>query len=227
MQFKINKDIENKLLDVRKNYNTCPNSLKEVKEVYYKTAWAKEVPADPILVIAIRKFLIEKERPDNFHMQKAFTSDFYGQIKHWLKKCRIIEAINFWIISYLCSRDAKKELTNGYVINPEELCDDVLDAPYFIFAKIPLIGRWINKEPLSRMKESVTVLRDSLHPQEHVVMIALLEAKIFSLTGDIRHKESVKFAGIKRGDNVNQLERIAKLIGLNGDVERLFKFCNI
>ena len=64
---------------------------KEVRLKHYNLAWSGE---DPLKVIGLCVYINQGLQ---FQKQKSLTSDYYGQIKHLIKKGRIPTAIVFWL----------------------------------------------------------------------------------------------------------------------------------
>ena len=105
---------------------------------------------------------------------------------------------------------------------------EVLSAPYFLLAKIPVIGGIWYKDAYIPLLHALVRIDDneSKKRTEWRVANALICAKLHALTGDERYMHRIPSAGITRNDDMNQLARIAKHLKLPS-VESLFRFCEI
>ena len=190
------------------------------EELWYKLSWSGKNPAG---VIKVGLVLAQEKRMNVFEMEKFFASCFYSQVKFLVKKFQIPTAIAFFLLSKKSARIALnlREVLPRENKSPVDL--EVLGAPDFMLASVPLVGVLFKKRAALFLEQSLTEINvgGGFNPLLH----ALILAKLWKLTKKDKYKEDIKSLPLTGAMEDNQLTRVAKHLGLPGSKE-LLEFCN-
>jgi hypothetical protein len=183
--------------------------------------------ADPVRVVALAMVL--GRDMSQYRHAVHMTSSYYSQVKHLLRKGRILDAVS-------CLKSARRNATNVmriwmYAKGDRKAIDlEVAGAPDFLLAQIPLFGRWNKKKALEFLllanEELEKILKEPGSRRPDPISAALIWSKLYALTGHEHYKEWVKSAKLTRDHNQNQMLRIARHLRFK-TVDELYEFCTI
>lgn len=196
------------------------NIIQSFKKEHYTLAWSGK---NPIRVIALNNYI--NRNLSIYSWSKALASDYYGQGNKLVKKGNLPTAIAFYLKAKKHAEIAMSSQDEGHV-HPFDF--EVLSAPYFLLAKIPVVGRIWYKDAINPLLQALELIDENEQKKKDNWRLAnaIISSKLHALTGDERYLHRVAYAGITRDDEMNQLARVAKHLRLP-TVESLFRFCEI
>lgn len=189
----------------------------------------------PLRVIKLAGLMVadEPRLKESTHM----TSSYYSQVKYLVKMGHFPTALVFLARAKAFARSAL-ECRKGVPLekrNPIEL--EVLGAPDFMLASIPIIGRAFKSSALRFLmaaqneitgKEMIVMLKEPEYTIDlsDLLSAALIWSKMYSLTRDKAYKLRVLEAcRMKEQSDVGQVSRIAKHLGFKTR-EDLLRSCD-
>lgn len=197
-------------------------TTESLKDEHYKLAWSGE---NPFLVMALSTLL--HAHLGRFESVKAQISDYYGQTKHLLKKKQVLDGIYFFFMSMKLSREACVLIRKGWAGSWQPIDLEVLGAPYFALSKIPLLGIFAKPYAVEPLLCGLAKIEASppAKKKEEALSCALIASKLWAITKNDDYRTSVKESGLVRSHDMNQLDRVAKNLGMTRD--QLFVLCGI
>jgi hypothetical protein len=203
-------------------------SLEEVEEQHYNTAWAKKVAANPARVIGLRLYINQVKGLSENERNLALASDYYGQVKHALKKLQFPTAAAFFLLHKKHAKNVKALLLMKKM-TPIEL--EVANAEYFAKASTFLFGFWWEEEAQKPLLEGLHMIDagEVVDPKERTLSDALISAKMYALIGVEKYKRRVQVLDPELLAEISQEQgdRIAKHLGLRpATKEALIEFAS-
>jgi hypothetical protein len=205
-----------------------PSASNPTKE-WYNLSWlenenGEKLEPNPIRVIALGEKMSDSMDP--FRAAMHMTSSFYSQVKYLVKQGKIPTAIAFFLESKKWSHLALQRRKHANK-KPSPIDYEVLGAPDFMLAKIPVIGRFWKKGAIEFLnvadKELNEILKKSDVTRLEPISAALIWSKLYALTGNEIYKNRVRVATLTRDQDCNQMLRIAKHLGFR-TLDEFYKF---
>lgn len=169
---------------------------------------------DPMKVIALG--LVMGRTMSQYRQAIHMTSTYYSQVKHLLKKGRIISALECLQWAILSSKAAMRALP--YARTERKLLDmEIAGAPYFLLQKLPFIGHRWRKKAITFLEEDAKLIEKELKQpgakRPDPLAAGLVWSKLYVLTGHEHYKNWVACAELTRNHDHNQMLRIANHLG--------------
>lgn len=206
-------------IDFRELGGTGGPLTKEMEKEWYNLSWNGR---DPVRVIRLAAEMATN-MDGAFAQQAHLTTSFYSQVKHLLKKGRLPTAIVFYWEAWEWSAEALKHRQNVPQEERKPIQLEVLGAPAFMLACLPVVGAFFRRQALSFLTAAAEEIL--LAPYD-AFEACLIWSKLWRLTHEEMYRARVQAAGLRRDMDENQLRRIAKHLGFR-KLQQLYRFCNI
>jgi hypothetical protein len=200
----------------------------DIAKEWYHLSWAKEENDTPILPNPIRVIALAEKMADEMNPVSAavhMASSFYSQVKYLLKLEQVPTAIAFFFESRKWRELAlQREAHATETVQPIDI--EVLGAPDFMLAKIPVVGQLFKKSALRFLNEAEKRLLKQGQDAPDAMPTAIIYSKMYALTGNKKYLQRISVLELRRDMDENQLLRIANHLGFKTR-EELYEFCGI
>lgn len=201
-----------------------PFSYEEMESEWSKLSFAGTNPLRVVILASEMCFYMSVYKAD-VHM----TSAYYSQVKFLVRKGYLVTALVFFLESRAYAKKALKEYSTAPEEEKSPINLEVLGAPDFMLANIPIIGFVWKKKALSFLFAAHKSLEQIFAQSARVepITAALIWSKIFALTRDDVYKNRVRNDVRLTGhEDKGQLTRVMKHLGFTS-LDQLYEFCNI
>lgn len=191
-----------------------PETSAEIHDEWYNLSW-NLVPGGPQPLRVIKLGWAKAvDEWTTFQENTHLTSCYYSQVKYLLRMGQLPTAIVFFLRSQY-HRDVALEHA-GDEVKAQAL--EVLGAPDFKLAHMPLIGLLWEKRALRYLKEAEQKLpRKRNRTDGDKLDAAIIWSKLYVLTKDEVYKDYIRRGGLNQEMDNNQLRRIAGYLGMTFD----------
>lgn len=197
-----------KLSATRLTNGTGRKATKETEKEWYDFSWSGKNPERVILLAADMA-----SNMNTYDAAKHMSSAFYSQVKHLMKKGRLLKAITFFVVSREYAEEALKYRQKAPLENQNPIDLEVLGAPEFMLAKIPIIGRFFRRKALRFLEVANGLIADkaiACPDKIDALENAIIWSKIYALTVNEGFKELILVMSIPPDADRNQLIRVAR-----------------
>lgn len=182
---------------------------------------------EPVRVIRIAATMAITMRP--YSKAKHLASSYYSQVKFLVKRCQLPSALVFFLKARNWSDKAYALYREAMPEEKKPIDLEILGAPYFMLACIPVLGWMWKRKALQFLKLAEKELKECswyVNKEMDWLAFSLVMAKLWKLTNDHYYALEVECSRLTKEMDEDALRRIAKHLHLKSTAE-LFEFCGV